>query len=998
MNSSRTIGSPRLFSIPGTSIGMLFALFAISGFTGLVYESLWSHYLGLFLGHAAFAQSFVLCVFMGGLAIGAWLASRMGARLPSVLSAYGWTEIAIGVIALVFHEVFVFSTQASLEHVFPALGTPGAVEAWRLGLALAMLLPQAVLLGMTFPFMSAAVIRRSPLRSGHHLAMLYFTNSGGAALGALLTAFVLLGAFGMPGTMRLAGVINLVLGVVVLALASRGADGAPSEPVRGSDRMFAARLILLAAFTTGLASFVYEVAWIRMLSLVLGASFQAFELMLSAFITGLALGGFWIRRRIDTIVDPWRFAGCAQLAMGLAALGTVVLYHSTYDWMQWLLNALQRTESTYLVFNVASHLIAFAIMLPATFLAGMTLPLFTHMAMRGGGGERAIGRVYASNTLGSIAGVIVTVHVLLPTVGLKLTLITGGLADMVLGAVLLRAMSGAQARTYAMAALAVAAGSTAFILVGATLDPARLSSGVFRYGDIDEPGVKIPFYRDGKTASVALRQSAGDVVSIISNGKPDASVRLNLSLPPVPDETTMTLTAALPLLAMPSARTYAVVGMGAGLTTETVLSHTGPEVVDTIEIEPAMVDAARGFSPRVRRPFVDPRSNIHFEDAKAFFSRQNRRYDVIISEPSNPWVNGVAGLFSREFYRDVKRYLSSGGVFVQWIQAYELNDRLLASVIAAIDEQFPDYEMYESTSGDFLILAVPEGRVPALSAVPAGQDEFQKQLTRVGLRGREDLDARRFGGRNILRHIYGGFGAPANSDFEPLLQLEATRARFLMTGAAAAHAVANSGLPVVEMLGGARSFVDVPLPDARGLLIASQNEALEIHRVLTTPGADPLSSSFVDARVPLARLRSPRALCRAADDDQLLESLDWAARRTLAFLGESKRRALWMDTQWIGCPVQQTGPAVRERLMYYRAIANRDARAMYEQGRALLADHRYASQSWSRYVLFAAVLGAHKLGRTEDALNLIREHAKGLLSAGGLTPDQVFLVTWKADP
>src|SRR3954468_1604804 len=175
--------------MPQRNVRLLFALFTVSGFTGLIYESVWSHYLKLFLGAAAFAQSFVLAAFMGGMALGAWLASRWSARIRSPLLAYAAIEALIGVLALVFHEVYLLLDRASLNHVIPALGSPDAVEAYKYAVCALLIVPQTVLLGMTFPLLSGAVIRRDPQASGHHLAMLYFTNSIGAAIGALAAAF-----------------------------------------------------------------------------------------------------------------------------------------------------------------------------------------------------------------------------------------------------------------------------------------------------------------------------------------------------------------------------------------------------------------------------------------------------------------------------------------------------------------------------------------------------------------------------------------------------------------------------------------------------------------------------------------------------------------------------------------------------------------------------------------------------------------------------------------
>ena len=186
---------------------------------------------------------------------------------------------------------------------------------------------------------------------------------------------------------------------------------------------------------------------------------------------------------------------------------------------------------------------------------------------------------------------------------------------------------------------------------------------------------------------------------------------MNPDAPPRGDEHTMTLLGALPLLARPEAKTFANIGFGSGLTTDTLLSHSGPRRVDTIEIEPAMVAGARGFYPRVHRVFADPRASVYFEDAKSFFARHRRRYDVIVSEPSNPWVNGVASLFTVEFYRHAVRYLEPDGLFVQWLHIYELDDRLLASMFGAVDAVFADYDVYQPNSGDLVVLAVRTGRV-----------------------------------------------------------------------------------------------------------------------------------------------------------------------------------------------------------------------------------------------------------------------------------------------
>ncbi len=444
---------------------LYFAIFAISGFSGLIYESIWSHYLKLFLGHAAYAQSLVLMIFMGGLAAGSWLAARYSERWRAPILFYAIVEGVIGVIALVFHDAFVSVSDAFYFSILPGMESPALGNALKWTAAAALIVPQSVLLGMTFPLMSTGILRRFPEQPGSSLAMLYFTNSIGAAIGVLASGFWLIGMVGLPGTIMTAGLLNIGLALAVWMLVKL--DPKPiASPIMpdtqsvgtGGDAL--AALFFFSAAVTGASSFMYEIGWIRMLSLVLGSTTHSFELMLSAFITGLALGGLWIKRRIDRLQNPVRFCGWVQVLMGVLAIATVPLYVQTFDWMAEALSGLQQNGAGYTLFTLFSHGLALLVMVPTTFLAGMTLPLFTHVLMRGRRGERAIGRVYAANTVGAIAGVLFAVHIGLPMLGLKSLIALGAGLDVVLGLMLLyRAGERRTARPLIPAALLGAAGA-----------------------------------------------------------------------------------------------------------------------------------------------------------------------------------------------------------------------------------------------------------------------------------------------------------------------------------------------------------------------------------------------------------------------------------------------------------------------------------------------------------------------------------------------------------
>lgn len=754
----------------------LFSLFALSGFSGLIYESVWSHYLKLFLGHAAYAQTLVLAIFMGGMAAGAWLAGRFIHRVKSPLMAYVKVELLIGVAGLLFHFVFLKTTEFMLDSVLPGIDSAIMNELLRWVVAGLLILPQSILLGSTFPLMSVGLIRAFPALPGQAISLLYFTNSIGAAVGVLVSGFVLIALVGLPGTIITASTLNFLLAAAVgIAASSLQATEPVQQKAVPIEKRRGLHPLLVVSLLTGLSSFIYEIGWIRMLVLVLGASTHAFELMLSAFILGLSLGGLWMRRRIDRYAAPERILGFVQILMGGFALLTVVLYNGSFDFMQFIMQALQRNEPGYFIFNFSSHFLALVIMLPTTFLAGMTLPLITYMLLRRGDGESVVGKVYAFNTLGAIIGIWLAVWILMPMFGLKVTIITGAIIDMGLGVFLL-AKANVKVRLqqflFASCCFAVVIVSSAV-----SFDPARLVSGVFRHGVSAHDSTEITFYRDGRTATVAVYENEEKRV-ISTNGKPDASVSI---LPSIisPDEPTMVLTGGLPLLFMPQAKTAAVIGIGSGISTHTLLASPYLERVDTIEIEPAMVEGSRFFDSHASRVFTDERSHIHIDDAKSYLASHRRSYDLIVSEPSNPWVSGVSSLFTDEFYARIGTHLNEDGLLVQWLHAYETNPLIVGSILKALDKNFSDYVIYGSNTADMIIVASKAGALPAISGDMFEVQAFRNEMERMGWHTLADVEAHYLVDRSMLFAWLQTNKAPVNSDYFPYLDQQAVAARFM---------------------------------------------------------------------------------------------------------------------------------------------------------------------------------------------------------------------------
>lgn len=775
----------------GSRPGLL-AIFVISGFAGLIYQSIWSHYLGLFLGHAAYAQALVLAIFMGGMAAGAAWIARAGQRWRNLIRGYAVIEAIIGVLGLLFHWIFTSVAGFSYDTLLPALATPLAVDIARWGIAALLILPQTILLGMTFPLMSGGLIRRYPGSAGNLLGGLYFTNSIGAAAGALAAVFVLLPWVGLPGAMTTAGILNFAVAALAWWLA-REPEPAPNAAVSGTNAPEQSlrknpllRVVLFGTALSGAASFAYEIIWIRMLSMAVGSTMHAFELMLASFIAGIALGGLWVRKQADRAESPLRLVGWMQIFMGIAALASLAVYAKAFAWVGWLLQALAPTDGGYALFNLGTATIAMAIMVPAAFFAGTTLPLFTVALLRAGQGERSIGRVYAWNTLGSIVGVFAAIHLLIPTLGLKLALCTAALVDIGIGLYLLRDQV-QDKRSMWRFGLATALAATALILaVRVPFDPMTTASGVFRHGRTSlQNGDRILYYKDGKTASVATVLSQNGGINISTNGKPDAAIQMTDKFPPSDDEATMLMLAALPLAMLDAPKKAGVIGFGSGMTTHTLLGDPRLERVDTIEIEPAMVEGAKVFGPRVERAYTDPRSHIVIDDAKSYFSGQNTKYDIIVSEPSNPWISGVGALFSKEFYQFIPRHLTDEGLFVQWVQLYEIDDHLVASILAGLTTSFSDYGAWLANSTDLVIIATKNGPLPPLDAQRIlTSPQLKSELARLKLDSTQRLTFRKIANAELLRGMTRYYaGLPANSDFYPVLGLHAPKARYMKSSA-----------------------------------------------------------------------------------------------------------------------------------------------------------------------------------------------------------------------
>jgi spermidine synthase len=965
---------------------LFFIIFIASGFAGLLYESIWTHYLKLFLGHAAYAQTLVLAVFMGGMALGSWFSARYSKRWSNLLLGYAIVEAIIGVFAMVFHPLYVQFLDLAYTRLIPEIGSPTAITFFKWITASFFILPQSILLGMTFPMLTAGLIRKYPENPGSTIAMLYFSNSIGAAAGVLASGFMFIALAGLPGTLIIAGLINIGVAAIVWhkvrddkSFAERNRKTAVQPDVNTTSTY---RILLTVALLTGTSSLIYELGWIRMLNLVLSSSTHAFELMLSAFITGLALGGLWIRRRIEGLQQPIRFLAFVQIAMGLLALATLPLYGKTFEVMAWLVGNLERSMIGYTIFNVISHSMALAIMLPATFCAGMTLPLITAILLRDGYGEKSIGATYAFNTVGCIIGIFLAVHLVMPILGLKGMLGLGAGIDIALGLAL--AWWAFPARRIPAILTAMSTAILLFSMIWIQFDTRNMSSGVYRTGQLFRAGEEeVLFHHDGKTSTVSVVKYRDGVLSIATNGKPDASINV-IQEAVSGDESNQILLGAMPLVFHPHAKTAAVIGWGSGMTTDILLTTAQLDRVDSVEIEPTMVKAAMFFRPRVELAYTDPRSHIHIEDAKTFFSTYNKKYDIIVSEPSNPWVSGVAGLFSKEFYLRIKDHLNKDGLMVQWLHLYQIDMPLVASIFEALSSQFADYAVYSTNEADIVILARPAGAVPEPDPGVIREKGLSYELRRMGINGPQDLIVRRVGNKRALEPLFESYGVEANSDYYPLLDLNAARARFMRTTAtdlvtANAHLTL---LPVMEMLGQYPSNLNTTevsysnFDRSKKIYVSALLNEYILHGLWKWEHPDTRLSENFRKYADMVRQSLSDCSDKTHDEKWWDGMLFLVTRQILPIRSPNQLGKLWEKAD-SSCRAQLS-TSQRDFITLLKAIDKRDSPSMAQTALKLLEEMPGASSALRSYILATGMLGDISNGEKRAAQALWEQYGKRL--------------------
>jgi len=784
-----------------TSTRALEACFVLSGAAGLVYEVLWARYLALYVGSTGLAQVIVLATFMGGIAAGSWFLGRAADRAPSPLRLYAWLELAIGVYAL-FYENLHFIGRDVFIGVVRATGPDTAgLTAGKIAASAMTILVPTFLMGGTLPALGRHMIENLNA-AGPRIARLYFLNSLGAVAGCLLAGFWLIRAWGLEFSMMIGGALNVAAGIIALVVASRGREptgaGRVSRPTEASEEPLTrpvVTLLLTAAGVSGALSMLYEVAWIRLLALVLGSSTYAFSLMLATFILGLAIGGYLLSLRKNPGGYRFIFA-LSSIGVGLTVLLSLPFYVRLPFWFNQIAASLNREPATFGLYQMAQFFLCALVMIVPTVLQGITLPAATKALLEDMGGlGRRVGLVFAVNTLGTLIGVVFAGFVGLPGLGIKGTLELAVLLNFALGACVLwtvrrRPEFRRMATASAIAVIAVGAGYVAFM---GSWDRDVLAVGAYRtrsriptHADLAaraRNAYKTIFYSDGVDATVVVRDEFENPRvpqrALVINGKVDAST--------VGDLPTQKTIGHLPLFIHPKPENILIVGVGSGATIGSVLAHDVKRV-DVVELSRDVIEASRLFDSVNGRYWEDPRVSVHWEDAKTFLQITERKYDVIISEPTNPWIAGIAGVFSQEYYLTCREHLAPGGLFVQWVQGYELEDATLFLMLETFRSCFPNFTLWNAAGPDMVLVGSNEPYGPDFARMESvlNRPAVRKDLGSYAVDSVAALLATQMADFST-RPAGARWSQQAHSDYYPILDFIAPRGFFVGSKAGGAR-------------------------------------------------------------------------------------------------------------------------------------------------------------------------------------------------------------------
>ncbi len=697
---------------------LIYILIFLSGVAGLIYQVVWHKYLSILLGAQAKATAIVLAIFLGGISagyhvFGQWTRTKRW----NLLQTYALVELGLAAWAFLFPWLF----RLALPLTSSLYASVGVGSLW-IDVFVATLLIglPTFLMGGTLPLLTQGLSEDLAQASGTH-ARIYGWNTVGACVGSLLAGYILIPMTDLPMTVTIGGALNILVAVSTWYFFAKGSK--PQEisieaSTAGGWRPplgMQGALLFAVAFSSGLYVLTLETVLIRLVGLSTGSSNYNFSLIVSIFVLGLGLGSLFARR--ISSYTPYRlFWNQVGVAVFLYAL-----FLTSYAWPYWvhLVRIIFRdSPENFYLYQAALGVFLLALLAVPIGFCGLTLPLCFHLLKdrKETLGFR-VGQLYGLNTVGCVLGALLGGYVLFTFFNLdqlfKLCVLAGVVSAGLAGWYC--TVGNLPSRTQVSIGSAVLTMVLAGVLVAPNyghenfVQPFRHQSpiqgvsyeGMKAFGEYLGSSTEYIFYKDGPNTSVGVGRTMIDNEersrTIFVNGKSDGNTK--------GDFFTMNLTGHFPGLLARKLDHVAVVGFGTGITTGALAMYKETGRIDVVEIADTVIEAAPYFNDYNGGVTRNPKVHFNVMDAFRFLGASHESFDVIVSEPSNPWVAGVENLYSDYFYETVKRKLADDGLFMQWVQAYSFDDELLKTVLKTITTHFPYAAAFQMLEHDMALIA-----------------------------------------------------------------------------------------------------------------------------------------------------------------------------------------------------------------------------------------------------------------------------------------------------
>jgi spermidine synthase len=722
------------------------ALLFFSGVSALVYQAIWIKQLTLVVGVDIYAVTTGVSGFFAGLALGSAVFGRLADRSRNPLRMYAFLEVGIAILG-----VAATLTLAHAAPLFVALQSGIGLGAWALPFVLVA--APAALMGGTLPPLLAAVRPRGG-SIGREAGRLYAANTAGAIVGALLTVFAIVPAFGIRGASFTAASLNVALALAAFAVARRSAAAATDTETPARADSTSGHLALALYAVAGGVALGYEVVWTQVIVQFLSTRAIAFSIVLATYLLGLVIGSWLFARFADRVRRPWLVFGLLIAGAGLAALGT---FAALGPWLPEAQDSLRKwvsvnTGSRMLSMCARFALAAGALVLPLTLLLGAAFPAATRLAVNPERAGGDVGLVLALNTALGIAGTVMTGFVLVPALGLA-----GSLGALAFVAALIGAVAIARSGRFHRAA-SIRAGVLVAIVAALALALPRDRLATLL---VDARGGTLVFYDESPGGTVAvIEQTARHgrfrrlyIQGVSNTGDAMPSLRY------------MRLQALLPVLIHPREPTSAlVVGLGTGITGGALLACPKLERRLCVELLRPVAEAAPLFQGNLGAG-TDPALEIRIADGRHELMRSEERFDLITLEPPPPAAAGVVNLYSRDFYELARGRLTDGGILAQWWPITTQNDEDSQSLVRSLVDVFPYVTLWTTELHEMMLVGSMEP-VPLDFAVIAERfrtPDIAKALEEVGVRTPADLLATYVTDRAGLE-VYAGDAPPVTDD------------------------------------------------------------------------------------------------------------------------------------------------------------------------------------------------------------------------------------------